>query len=157
MKRTLRLSSFLVLFSAFLFLTSCEEETLLNPDLEISRELELSGGQEVPAVTTAGNGILNARYDKSTKQLNLTLAWGNLSDTVTAMHIHGPALIGVPGPVLVPFTNFPRSRYGSHTETFTVDEVILREAELLNGEYYINIHTRTHPSGELRGQILFER
>jgi hypothetical protein len=156
MKRTLRLSSFLLLFSAFAFITSCEEETLLNPDLVISRELELSGGQEVPAVTTTGNGILNARYDKSTKELNLTFAWGNLADTITAMHVHGPAVFGVPGPVLVPFTNFTRSRYGSHTQTFIVDEVTLREAELLNGEYYINIHTRRHPGGELRGQILFE-
>ena len=157
MKNTLRLSSFLLLFSAFTFITSCEEETLNNPDLLITNGLDMTGGQEVPVVSTPGTGNLDVRYDRTSKQLSVTFAWGNLTDSVTAMHIHGPALPGVSGPVKVPFTNFPKGRYGTHTQTFMVDEVALKEAELLNNEYYINIHTKTYPAGEIRGQIMFEQ
>jgi hypothetical protein len=157
MKNFIRLFTALFLFSAFSFLTSCEEETMENPDLVMANNLDITGGQEVPPVSTSGTGNLDVRYDKSTKQLILTFAWGNLSDTVTAVHIHGPAPLGTAGPVLVPFSNFMRSKNGAHTETFTVDEMKLKEAELLNGDYYINIHTNRYPAGEIRGQILFEK
>lgn len=156
MKNIIRLSSFLFLFSAVTFLSSCEEETLVNPDLVITNGLDMTGGQEVPVVSTPGTGNLDVRYDKTSKQLVLTFAWGNLTDSVTAMHIHGPALQGVPGPVVVPFTNFITNRYGTHSQTFLVDEVTLKEAELLGNQYYINIHTKTYPAGEIRGQIIFD-
>ena len=156
MKNIIRLSTFLLLFSSFTFLTSCEEDNLNNPDLVITNGLDITGGQETPAVATRGAGNLDVRYDKASKQLALTFAWGNLTDSVTAMHIHGPALPGVPGPVLVPFTNFPKGRYGTHTQTFTVDGVTLKEAELFGDQYYINIHTKAFPAGEIRGQIMFE-
>ena len=156
MKNIIRLSSFLLLFSAFTFITSCEEETLNNPDLVITNGLDMTGGQEVPVVSTPGTGNLDVRYDRASKLLTLTFAWGNLTDSVTAMHIHGPALPGVSAPVLVPFTNFVKSRYGTHSQAFVVDEVTLKEAELLGSQYYINIHTKTYPAGEIRGQIVFE-
>jgi hypothetical protein len=37
-----------------------------------------------------------------------------------------------------------------------VDGVAVREEDLLNGMYYINIHTATYPGGEIRGQIVFQ-
>lgn len=156
MKNIIRLSTFLLILSSLTFLPSCEEENLSNPDLALVNGLDITGGQEVPVVSTRGAGNLDVRYDKANKQLTLTFAWGNLTDSVTAMHIHGPALPGVAGPVLVPFTNFPRGKYGSHTQTFRVDEVTLKEAELFGDQYYVNIHTKAFPGGEIRGQILFD-
>jgi hypothetical protein len=154
MKNIFRSLPILVLFA--LSFTGCEKETLVSPDLVITNGLDVIGGQQVPAVTTNGTGNLDLRYDKSSKQLTLTFAWGNLADSVTAMHIHGPALPGVAGPVLIPFTNFTKGRYGAHTQTVLVNEVSLKEAELLNNQYYINIHTKKYPAGEIRGQITFE-
>lgn len=157
MIRFIRLSSILFLFTTLSLITSCEEETMTNPDILIVNGIDITGGQEVPPVSTRGAGNLDVRYDKSNKQLSLTFAWGNLSDSVTGIHIHGPALPGAAGPVLLPFTNFPKRANGAHTETFTVNGVKLKEPELLNGEYYINIHTKTYPAGEIRGQIVVEK
>lgn len=153
MKNIYRTLSVLFLASALSF-ASCEEETLVNPDLVLVNGLDITGGQEVPAVTTNGAGNLDVRYDKGTKQLTLTFAWGNLSDTVIDLHLQGPAAQGVIAPVLHQFSNFQRSKNGSHTETFTVDGSVLKEDELLNNLYYVNILTRNNPTGEIRGQIL---
>ena len=156
MNRIIRLSAFLLLFSAIFLVSSCEEDMVADPDVFLVTGLELAGGQEVPAVSTTGSGSLDARYDRKVKELTVSFAWANLSDSVTGMHIHGPAVRGVPGPVLVPFTNFSRNRSGTYSSTVLVDEVTLKEIELLRGEYYINIHTKTYPAGEVRGQIVFE-
>jgi hypothetical protein len=156
MTRLLRLSSFLLLFSATTFFVSCEEDIVANPDIFLVSGLELSGGQEVPVVSTTGSGSLDARYDRNLKELNVTFAWANLTDSVVSMHIHGPAPRGVAGPVLVPLTGFNRSKSGTYTTTVVVDEIKLKEVELLRGDYYINIHTKAFPGGELRGQIVFE-
>jgi hypothetical protein len=156
MKRLIRLPSFLLLFSAIALISSCEEDMVADPSVFLATGLELAGGQEVPVVSTTGSGTLDARYDRNIKELLVTFAWANLSDSVTGMHIHGPAVRGVSGPVVVPFTNFSRNRSGTYSATVLVDEVTLKEIELLRGEYYLNIHTKSFPAGELRGQIVFE-
>jgi hypothetical protein len=156
MMRLLRLPTFLLLLTAGIFLNSCEEDIVADPDVFLVTGLELSGGQEVPVVSTNGGGTMDARYDRNAKELNLTFAWANLSDSVVSMHIHGPAPRGVSGPVLVPLTGFNRNRSGTYTTTIVVDEVKLKEVELLRGDYYLNIHTKAFPGGEVRGQIVFE-
>ncbi|HEX8332589.1 MAG TPA: CHRD domain-containing protein [Segetibacter sp.] len=156
MNRIIRLSSFLFLFSAIVLVSSCEEDMVADPDVFLVTGLELAGGQEVPVVSTTGSGSLDARYDRNKKELHVTFAWANLSDSVTGIQIQGPAIRGVVGPVLVPFTNFSRNRSSTYSSTVLVDEITLKEIELLRGEYYINIQSKTHPAGELRGQIVFE-
>ena len=156
MKRLLTLSSLLFLVLASILVTSCEEEVMSNPDVLVVSGLELAGGQQVPAVATTGGGSLDARYDKASKTLNLTFAWANLSDSVIAIYIQGPAERGAQGPVLRSFSNFSASRSGAYTIDIPVDEVTFKEAELLGGAYYINILTKSQPNGEVRGQIVFE-
>ncbi|MES1225442.1 MAG: CHRD domain-containing protein [Bacteroidota bacterium] len=79
------------------------------------------------------------------------------------MHIHGLAptgfaagvvqtiLGGTANPTLFPANN------GKYSGTLLVDGVVVKEADLLNGLYYMNIHTPSpyYPSGEIRGQITF--
>ena len=45
---------------------------------------------------------------------------------------------------------------GTYTGTLLADGVVVKEDDLLNGVYYINIHTAAYPNGEIRGQIRFQ-
>jgi len=50
------------------------------------------------------------------------------------------------------------SKSGSLTGTLLVDGVLVKENDLINGQYYINIFTNSplYPQGEIRGQIKFQ-
>jgi hypothetical protein len=70
------------------------------------------------------------------------------------MHFHGPAELTESKGVRLGITGFPT---GSTNQTFTSSTVPLdatQEEELLNGKWYINIHSSTVPGGELRGQLI---
>lgn len=142
------LSVFLLLFSA------CKKET--NDNMIVTKtNLSLSGAQEVPAVTTTATGSMDVSYNKSTKVLSYTLRWNNLSGAPAAMHIHGPALAGVNAGVLSGISGFTAAATATFLGTVVVDNMTLKEEDLLGGKWYVNIHTSANPSGELRGQINF--
>jgi hypothetical protein len=82
------------------------------------------------------------------------------------MHIHGVAPKGfnagviyniitptnglaTPNPTLYPAT-------GKFSGTVLADGFVIKEQDLLNGLYYLNIHTAAYPGGEIRGQIVFQ-
>ena len=70
----------------------------------------MSGGEEVPAVNTAGRGTLDGSYNKDTHKLVYTVTYEGLSGPATAAHFHGPANAGQNAGVVVPFTNVPVPR-----------------------------------------------
>jgi hypothetical protein len=117
--------------------------------------IALTGAQEVPAVSPSGSGTLDVSYDKSTKTLTYTALWTGMTDSVTMMHFHGPAEKGTNAGVLYPIPNFTPGMTGTANGTVKLDEVKLKEADLLGGKWYYNIHTKTHPGGEIRGQVEF--
>jgi hypothetical protein len=45
---------------------------------------------------------------------------------------------------------------GSYKGSMLVDDVVVKEQDLLNGVYYVNLHTAAFPGGEIRGQIRFQ-
>lgn len=139
---------------AICFLPSCKKDTTPQQQVTYSAtNLPMSGAQEAPPVNTNATGSLDATYNKSTKVFTLTLRWQNLSTAPTAMHIHSPADRGISIGVVQPITGFPAQTTGSVTVQYTVNETNLKEAELLGGKWYANIHTSTNPAGEIRGQI----
>jgi hypothetical protein len=107
----------------------------------------LTGAQEVPPVTTAGTGTLDATYDKSSHKLAYTVTYSGLSGPATAAHFHGPAAPGANAGVVIPFAN-PASPI--HGEAMLTDA---QAADLLAGRWYVNVHTRAHPGGEIRSQV----
>jgi len=108
----------------------------------------LTGAQEVPAVTTAGNGTLEATYDKPTRRLSYTVTYSGLSGPATAAHFHGPAAPGANAGVVVPFANASNPIRGETTLTEA------QAADLLAGRWYVNVHTAAHPGGEIRAQVM---
>lgn len=118
--------------------------------------LMLTGAQEVPANGSSATGIANVSYNKKTKRLSYYLSWNGLAGTPTGAHIHGPAAPGVNAPVIHNFFSLiPTTTSGAFSNSVVFDEVVLKEADLLNGLYYFNIHNATFPGGEIRVQIVF--
>ena len=157
-------------FVSLLALTSCEKaaEEKKTTDYE-KKGIVMSGAQETPAVPTSALGTMDVFYTKETRILTYTVNWSGLTDSVSLMHIHGLAPTGFPAGVvqsIVAASNsiFPQKTLGKYTfyksgkisGTLLADGVVVKEQDLLNGVYYMNIHTPAYPSGEIRAQIIFQ-
>ena len=110
---------------------------------------DLSGGQEVPKVATAGKGMAMVSLDPASKTLSWDVTYEGLSGKALAGHIHGPAGEGANAPVLVPFTA-PLTSPIKGSAKLTEPQV----KELETGKFYVNIHTAEHKAGEIRGQLV---
>jgi hypothetical protein len=108
----------------------------------------LSGTQEVPPVSTPATGNADLRYNPSTQSLTWSVSHSGLSGPVTAAHIHGPAAAGQNAGVVIPFTNV-----GASTITGEAKLTPQQLAQLVGGQWYVNLHTAANPGGEIRGQL----
>jgi hypothetical protein len=107
----------------------------------------LSGAQEVPAVASPGAGTVDATFDRDSRKLTYRVVYSGLTGPATAGHFHGPAAPGQNAGVVVPFPNAASPIQGEATLTEA------QAADLLAGRWYVNIHTRAHPGGEIRAQV----
>ncbi len=147
---------FLSVLIASLIFSGCRKDDDKNKHI-ISREgLPVNGLQEVPVRTTKADGHLDVSYNKKTKMLTYKVTWSLLTGIPIGSHIHGEAPKGVNAGIKHDFTSLiPKAISGSFKNSVLVDEVAIKEAGLLAGLYYVNIHTATFPGGEIRGQIEF--
>ena len=113
------------------------------------------GKDEVPSNTTGGTASVTVTYDPATKKLTWDGTYNGLTGPVTAAHIHGPADPGKNAPPVVWLTKkgdqnpeFASPFKGS--AELTDDQA----KDLLAGKYYVNIHTKANPAGEIRGQLV---
>ena len=120
----------------------------------------LSGAQETPAIISSGTGSAKLTFDPTLKTLTYNMTWtlGSATATTVNMHIHG-AEDGtdmkssgvVPGLGITGFSTTNTGTISGTTRVLTDAEV----NQLLAGKWYLNIHSSTVPSGELRGNIKF--
>ncbi len=141
------------------FAVACDDDDDdddILPDTEIDfDDIDLTGENEVPMVTTSGVGELDASYNDATNILSYTYSWtlGNPDDEVTGAHFHGPASTTETAPPVItvtPSTTDDTGTYSGTTRALTQDE----EDDLKAGLWYLNIHSTTNPDGELRGQLV---
>ena len=109
-------------------------------------KVTLSGDQEIPPVTTSasGNGTITVGEDKSVSG-KVTIS----GMTPLVAHIH-EAPAGANGPIVIPLTKT------SDTVWVVPAGAKLTDAQYASykaGNLYYNVHTETHKSGEIRGQI----
>ena len=127
-----------------------------------------------------GNGTFTATLDTSTNTFIWTGTFTGLTANASLGHIHGPFLQGASGSVGVilnfdptastaagfsgvTFTGLKTAPNGSFSGTAILNSSILL-GQSINGDSlrklllanatYVNIHTATNPSGEIRGQII---
>lgn len=158
-----------LLFVFVLGISSCKRAAEEKKITDYSKNgIILSGAQETPAVASSALGTMDVFYSKDTRTLTYKVTWSGLSDSLSLMHIHGLAPTGFAAGVIqniVAASNsiFPQKtsgkftflRSGTISGTLLVDGVAVKEQDLLNGVYYVNIHTSVYPGGEIRGQITF--
>jgi hypothetical protein len=110
---------------------------------------DLSGASESPPTDSKGTGKGEFTYDDATYELKWTVTYDGLSSPPTAGHIHGPAAPGANAGVIAPLGDVSKSPITGSAK-LTEEQ----EKDLLDGKYYVNIHTATAPGGEIRGQIV---
>lgn len=110
----------------------------------------LSGLQEVPPNASPATGVVSGTYDDLLGELTWNLNWSGLLAPATAAHFH-LAPSGVAGPVQVPITGVAGFTSGAVSSFANISTI--QGTELLDGNWYINIHSSIFPGGEIRGQI----
>lgn len=119
----------------------------------VSFEVPLTGTQQVPPVQTSGSGSADLTYDASTRVVTWNIRFSGLSSQATMAHFHGPAPAGKNAGVKVWISQKGNMNMASPLKgqaTLSPDEAKMFEA----GDMYINVHTKNHPSGEIRGQVV---
>ena len=136
-----------------------------------SHKAELSGYEEVPAVSSTGSGTLRLKVNDADQLIEYELSYENLEGTTTtAAHIH-LGQKSVNGGVIAFFcgsggTDPCTTGSGTFTGSISAANVIGPAGQgiaagefaevvraLRAGMIYVNVHTNKHPGGEIRGQV----
>jgi hypothetical protein len=115
-----------------------------------SFSVPLSGAQQVPPVASPGTGTANFTWDPATRELTWSITFSGLSSPATMAHIHNGGA-GKNGPVVLWLSTRgapPDSPFGG-SATLTPAQA----KQLAAGAWYVNLHSKDHPAGELRGQV----
>ena len=114
---------------------------------------QLSGNQENPPVAGTGHGT--AAFTLIGADLIYSLSVEGLTGAITGAHIHsgergvnGGVVFSLAGDFIDPPTGPGTTAIGNVSGLSTA-----QIADLLAGQYYVNIHTAGNPAGEVRGQI----
>ncbi len=153
------IKSISLIMLSVLVLSGCKKDEMEEPVSLIKKaNITLSGAQEVPSVTTSGTGTAEISYDPTMKIITYKINWqlGSASATTTNMHFHGSdtGSDAVSSGVAIGITGFAPGSTGT-VSGMTVALTSAQEAQLLAGKWYVNIHSSTVGSGELRGNIKF--
>ena len=117
-------------------------------EMPIQLHAPMNAAQEVPPNQSGGTGQMQGTLNRSTKELDYTVTYQNLSGPATAAHFHGPAGPGQNAPVVIPLQQ-PLTSPIKGKATLTDQQM----NDLLANKWYVNVHTKEHPGGEIRGQV----
>ena len=117
-----------------------------------SFKVALTGAQCVPPVDTTGSGTAELTYDPATRMVTWNIAYTGLSSPTTMAHFHGPAKAGKNAPPVIWLSTqgSPPANPIKGSATLTPDQA----KQFSDGEWYVNIHSQSHPAGEIRGQVI---
>lgn len=117
-----------------------------------SFKVPLTGAQCVPAVDTSGSGAADLTYDPATRVVTWNITYSGLSSPSTMAHFHGPAKVGQNAPPVIWLSTqcSPPTNPMTGSATLTPEQA----QQFSAGEWYINVHTQSHPAGEIRGQVI---
>ncbi|HEY7928633.1 MAG TPA: CHRD domain-containing protein [Steroidobacteraceae bacterium] len=113
-------------------------------------QVQLTGAQQVPAVQTDGTATADLTYDPDTRALSWSVSYSGLSSPVTMAHFHMGAEGKSGKPVLW------LTKKGGEVSSPITGHATLTAAQAKQfqaGDWYINVHTKDHPAGEVRGQV----
>ncbi len=109
----------------------------------------LSPSSEVPPGKSTGSGEATVSLNTATHEITYDVTFTGFSSAATAAHIHGPAEPGKNAGVMVPLGNNPTSPIKGTAKLTTQ-----QQQSLTSGMTYVNVHTKNHPGGAIRGQLM---
>jgi glucose/arabinose dehydrogenase/plastocyanin len=113
----------------------------------------ISAAAEVPAPTaTTGSGF--GLFSLEGETLRFSITYSNLSSSVIAAQIHGPATTTQTAPVEISLQPLNGGAFGASGQL--AGSVAMTPAQrdmLLGGLAYVSLNTSNNPMGEVRGQI----
>jgi hypothetical protein len=136
----------------------------------------LSGYEEVPALSTPGNGTFRARVDRQNQEIQYKLTFADLESNVTQAHIHFENATNSGNVVVFLCSNLGNGPAGTQacpagggtiTGTIRPADVTGGAADqgIAAGEFdelvramkagatYVNVHSVDRAAGEIRGQL----
>jgi hypothetical protein len=123
--------------------------TICHAEVIIFRS-ELSAAAEVPPNPSTARGSAEVRLDTATRGLSWVIEYSGLTAPLRVAHFHGPASPTANAPILVPITLVGARPPLVGATTLSEQQI----QDVLAGRWYINLHTGTYPSGEIRGQVI---
>ncbi len=114
----------------------------------------LTGTAENPPVSTAASGAATCVLNNAGTQLQISVAFQNLTTAYSASHIHGYAAAGSNASVKFGFASVLTNANRNGTFNGVWNLTATDATNLLAGLMYVNIHSSTFPGGELRGQLI---
>lgn len=108
--------------------------------------LTLDGSQEVPPVSTPATGLGTATLDLSNNLFSWNFTFQDLSSSETAAHFHAAAPLCQTAGVAIPLP-LGSPKTGSQVVTSQ------QRGQIIQGLWYVNVHTTNHPGGEIRAQV----
>ncbi len=116
----------------------------------VHMKADLKGASEVPPTNSKGTGKVDVTYNTTSKMLSWKGSYSGLTGPATAAHFHAGAP-GKNGGVVVPiFAGTTAKSPFSGSKKLTAAQA----TQLESGGWYVNIHTKAHPGGEIRGQVI---
>jgi len=151
-----------LIWTALLALLSCDADNFLAVNQRFSATLSGASTRPTPVTTTA-TGTASFEYVSDLRTLFYRIDVASI-DSVFLAHIHAPADTGGTAGVVLNLFLGPTKGLG-FTGTLaqgvggdlgapagmTLDSLLVL---LGNGHAYVNVHTRAHPAGEIRGQVV---
>ena len=141
---------------------SCKDDVGITVSERFAATLSGASSRPTP-ITSSASGTASFTYVSDIKTLFYSINVAGI-DSVFLAHIHGPADTGQTngvvlnlwlGPVKGPgFTGTLAQGVGGDLGApagMTLDSLLVL---MRNGNAYVNVHTRAHPAGEIRGQVV---
>ena len=109
---------------------------------------KLSGAGEVPPNSSQGTGTVEATLNRETNELKWKVVYSGLTGPAGAGHFHGPAIAGQNAGVVLGFKGSVESPISGEA-TITPEQA----KDFSAGQWYVNLHTKANPGGEIRAQV----
>ena len=133
--------------AAIALLAACNTPPQAPGDRRVTAAL--TGAKEIPSNMSGARGTLDGTVHTGTRELRWVLNCSGMSSPVTGMHFHGPATDTQNAPVAAPMAGDCTSGPASGSVMLTQNAM----NDVMQGKWYVNVHSRRYPDGEIRGQV----
>ncbi|WP_158276112.1 CHRD domain-containing protein [Brumimicrobium oceani] len=121
---------------------------------QLTFSAKMDGLQEVPAVTTTGQGVATMVLNGTRDTLCVSIYTAGVPEAISGIHLHNGAA-GTNGGVAYDLTPFLINGNVKTIITGT-DLTPALISNMIEGDIYVNAHTMTNMDGEIRGQVKLE-